>query len=111
MTDRVIRDGRVAVLISPDYGAGWSTWSRSDYGNTLLFEPYIVDILLNQDYTKKEKIERITVYCNLKYPEHYVGGLDDLEVVWVEQGTWFKITEYDGAERIEFKEDNDWIQA
>ena len=25
--NKLIRDGKVAVLISPEYGAGWSTWN------------------------------------------------------------------------------------
>lgn len=28
--DKVIRDGMVAVIYSPGYGAGWSSWNR-DY--------------------------------------------------------------------------------
>ena len=27
MSDKVIRDGKVAVIISPGFGAGWSTWA------------------------------------------------------------------------------------
>ena len=30
--DKVIRDGKVAVLYSPGFGAGWSTWSRGGGG-------------------------------------------------------------------------------
>ena len=25
--EKVVRDGKVAVLVSPGYGAGWSTWN------------------------------------------------------------------------------------
>ena len=35
----------------------------------------------------------------------------DLEVQWIPEGTLFKIVEYDGAESIEYKEDDDWIVA
>ena len=41
--EKVIRDDKVAVLYSPGYGAGWSTWcSNDDLIETLLFHPLIV---------------------------------------------------------------------
>lgn len=27
---KLIRDGKVAVLVSPGFGAGWSTWNGDD---------------------------------------------------------------------------------
>lgn len=111
MTDRVVRDGRVAVLISPDFGAGWSTWADAEYQQAVLFDPWIVDILLSDQYNTKEKHDRIQAYCNLKYPNMYLGGLQNLTVEWVLEGIWFRVTEYDGNESIELKENNDWIQA
>lgn len=36
---RVVRDGKVAVLVSPGYGAGWSTWAA---GEEVMFCPEIV---------------------------------------------------------------------
>ena len=110
MTDRVVRDGHVAVLISPGFGAGWSTWA-DEYSHQVLFDPWIVDLLLNKDLDKREKIDRIMAHCNLKYPDMYTGGLGDLTVEWVPKGFWFRVQEYDGNESIEFKENNDWIQA
>ncbi len=111
MTDRYIRNGQVAVLISPGFGAGWSTWSRSVYGDAVLFDPWIVDILLSDQYNRKEKIDRICAHCVLKYPDMHLGGASDLTVEWIPQGTLFRITEYDGSETIELKEADDWIVA
>jgi hypothetical protein len=37
--------------------------------------------------------------------------MKDLEVEWMPVGTEFKINEYDGAESIEYKENNNWIVA
>lgn len=108
--DRVIRNGLVAVLYSPGYGAGWSSWA-TDYGDEILFDPWIVDILLNQDYTRKEKTQRILAHCAVKYPNLYTGGVEDLEVEWVPQGTAFRIDEYDGNESIEFRDMTDWVIA
>ena len=42
LPEKVIRDGKVAVLISPGYGAGWSTWS-SDYRDLLPFDRRFVE--------------------------------------------------------------------
>lgn len=111
MTDRVIRDGLVAVLYSPGYGAGWSTWADAEYMPKVLFDPWIVDLLLTDSYDRKEKLDRIMAHCNLKYPDMYLGGLNDLVVEWIAQGTWFRIREYDGSESIEYKENQPWIQA
>ena len=40
--EKVIRDGQVAVLYSPGYGAGWFTWHGVE---ELLFDPKVVDML------------------------------------------------------------------
>jgi hypothetical protein len=111
MTDRYIRDGQVAVLVSPGFGAGWSTWCESDDRKAVTFDPWIVDILLSDQYNRKEKIDRIYAHCAVKYPDMYMGGVSDLTVEWIPQGTLFRITEYDGSETIELKEAEDWIQA
>jgi hypothetical protein len=111
MTDRYIRDGQVAVLVSPGFGAGWSTWCEFNDRKAVTFDPWIVDILLSDQYNRKEKIDRIYAHCAVKYPDMYMGGASDLTVEWIPQGTLFRIAEYDGSETIELKEAEDWIQA
>jgi hypothetical protein len=111
MTDRYIRDGQVAVLVSPGFGAGWSTWCEFDDRKAVTFDPWIVDILLSDQYNRKEKIDRIYAHCAVKYPDMYMGGVSDLTVKWVPQGSLFRVAEYDGSETIELKEADDWIVA
>jgi hypothetical protein len=41
----------------------------------------------------------------------YMGGVSDLTVEWVPQGSLFRVAEYDGNETIELKEADDWIMA
>lgn len=42
--EKVIRDGKVAVLYSPGYGAGWTTWEYdSKLHEIMLFHPLIVE--------------------------------------------------------------------
>jgi hypothetical protein len=41
----------------------------------------------------------------------YTGGASDLKVVWVPQGSQFRIEEYDGSESLKLKDSEDWITA
>jgi hypothetical protein len=96
-------NGNVAVLYSPGFGAGWYTWNTGS--PELIFDPTIVK------FVEKEKWEELKVYVELKYPEIYTGGMQDLKVAWIPEGTLFKINEYDGSESIELKENDNWILA
>lgn len=102
--NKLIRDGKVAVLISPEYGAGWSTWNYDL--PEILFDPEVVKMV--EDKTDSETIQ---LYCDAKYPDHYFGGADDLEVKWLPIGTEFKVNEYDGFETLEIKDLETWIVA
>jgi hypothetical protein len=115
---KAIRDGRVAVLYSPGFGAGWSTWnSIREGGDALLFDPSIVYMveemnkLDSEDSRRMDWVNNIMDYCRKTYPECYCGGVDDLVVEWIPQGTMFKIHEYDGSENIEYKENDYWKVA
>ena len=91
------------VLISPGYGAGWSTWE----GNELAFDKRIIDAF-EKGITENE-MEELCVKLGYKRP--YMGGFDDLEVVEVPKGTIFRIHEYDGYESIETLNMDEWITA
>ena len=110
MMDRLIRDGEVAVLYSPGYGAGWSTWCHEDdrMRLSMLFDPQIADIRDRGDADWQEKAEAIAL---VKYPEAYTGGLADLRVKWLPVGTQFRVLEYDGDESIEVNSEIEWITA
>lgn len=102
--EKVIKDGKVAVLYSPDYGSGWYTWNK-EYPD-MIFDPTMVH------YVLAEKVNEAKAYATLKWPEAYVGGnVDDLRVEWVYEGVEFRITEYDGNEDIEFKASAGWLVA
>lgn len=92
--DKLIRDGKVAVLYSPGFGAGWSTWILGENEEKVLFDPDIAAAVLEEDYTRALHI------AEERYPEEYLGGLEDLVVAWVPQGAQFEITEYDGSEGL-----------
>ena len=103
MKNKVIENGRVAVLVSSPHGAGWYSWHNNQ---ELLFDPVIVDMVdRNVDY------HDIIEYCKKTYGDQYYGGAAGLEIFWVLLGTKFKIDEYDGAETLVTEEDIQWIVA
>ena len=104
---KCIRDGKVAVLYSPGYGAGWSTWNGDKYREFLLHDEKLADLV---EFNQQDKIEE---YVKSLYPGEYVCvlGAHQLQVEWVSPGTQFRIEEYDGSERIEFNDDGYWNVA
>jgi hypothetical protein len=101
--NKVIRDNRVAVIYSPGFGAGWYTWNY-EYPE-MIFDPVIVG------YLESDSREEISTYVAMRYPDAYVGGLDDLTIGWVPEGSDFRIHEYDGNESIEIKDELNWLTA
>jgi len=101
--EKKIKDGMVAVLYSPDFGAGWYTWHNIA---ELLFDPRVVDMVL-----EKTSAETIELYCKTVYGDHYYAGSCDLEVAWVPLGTEFIIEDFDGNESITFKDKVNWVTA
>jgi len=100
--NKLIRDGKVAVLVSPGYGAGWYTWHRNE---ELLYDPSIVEWIEQGD------LDKINTYLELKYPNDTSLGLSDLEVNWVPTGARFRIDEYDGAETLVLESQEKWLTA
>ena len=69
--NKLIRDGKVAVLYSPNYGAGWFTWN--DKYLEILFDPEIVNLVLEdgelnyRECRKPKFIKRVEELVNDKY--------------------------------------------
>lgn len=111
--EKVIRNDKVAVLYSPGYGAGWYT-CNTKYP-ACIFHPKIVELVEQgkRDEITSELCEEL--FCSDKEPKDgyfYTGGACDLQIEWIEEGTEFEITEYDGFESISLKEEPDrWITA
>ena len=103
--NKLVRDGRVAVLYSPDYGAGWSTWAPAEIREAVLFDPAMVELV------EQEKLEELQVYVTLKYPDIFCGGLRDLQILWMPEGTQFVVNDYDGNESIQTRDSTDWYTA
>jgi hypothetical protein len=103
--NKLVRNGQVAVLFSPDYGAGWSSWARPEIRHDVLFDPAMVELVEQQMWPELE------VYVTLKYPDLFTGGLRDLKIGWVPEGTHFIVHEYDGNESIQARDSTDWYIA
>lgn len=93
--EKVIRDGMVAIIISPGYGAGWQTWNKEHI--ELLFSPKIVEMI---ELKKCKEIDQDWIAENLGITGVYCGGAENLEIIWLPIGTKFRLDEYDGYESI-----------
>ena len=92
--EKLERDGKVAVLYSPGFGAGWSTWNTEPRYRGLLFDREIVEFVLADD------LDAAISLAEKKYPDVYLGGGGGLTVEWVPKGERFIVEEYDGAENV-----------
>ena len=101
--EKMVKDGKVAVLVSPGFGAGWYTWNTDHEG--LLFDSEIVQAVLDGD---REKAARI---AEEKYEDCYTGGFLDLCVQWVNVGSQFEINQYDGSETLHIIGSREYHQA
>ena len=105
MFEKHIVDGKVAVLYSPGFGAGWSTWAYDDTEQAMAMDRDLVLAFLDGGV---DALVKITAQ---KYPDNYTGGAEDLEVAWLPVGTAFEIREYDGSETIHTLDNVSWWVA
>lgn len=92
--EKVIREGKVAVLVSYGFGAGWYSWNDD---KRLLFDPKLIELV---ESDRSKEITESWVLENLGISNVYCGGAKDLSIVWIEEGTAFEIDEYDGSESL-----------
>lgn len=121
MCEKYIKDGKMAVLVSYGFGAGWSTqtWGQQE----LCYDKRVVEFWLKHKDNKayidaldsygensiKEEAERL--FKSWGYESVYFGGFADIHIVWVPLGIKFVILEYDGAEHLQTIDDFKWITA
>jgi len=101
--EKVIKDGKVAVLYSPGFGAGWYTWNTDH--REILFHPKIVEMV---EAGRRSEINDEWIKENLGL-DIYTGGADGLKIEWLAEGTAFHVEEYDGAETIRTLDDLTFI--
>ena len=98
VTSEVYENGRgeIAVLVSPGWGAGWSTWERPE----LAYDKFVVELFLEYQEGKVSE-EEVEKKLEKRYNKSiYMGGWSDLVIEWMPRGEPFQIIEYDGSEYI-----------
>jgi hypothetical protein len=105
--EKVIVDGRVAVVIHTEYGWGW--FSAYPDIPELLFDPGIVSLV------EEKQWEKLKTYLVLKFPDVAYSYSDrdikGLVIHWIRQGSRFRIESYDGMESIVLHDNEEWIIA
>ena len=102
--NKLEKDGKVAVMISPGFGAGWSTWN-SDCRDTLLFDAEIAQAVIDGDKAKAAQL------AMEKCPGLYTGGAGGLMVEWIDKGSVFEVEEYKGSESLHIIGGRDYLVA
>lgn len=108
VAERVVRDGRVAVLYSPGYGAGWSTWADPELQERLLFDPAVVAWV---EAGKEGPLPDLEQKYGVLAEGFYDGGSKVLSIRWVPLGVRFRIHEYDGSESVILESEEQWFVA
>jgi len=105
--NKVTRDGKVAVLYSPGFGAGWYSWHHIP---ELVFHPRLVE-LVEQKINSEINDELVAKLLNIDedaYDFPYISS-GNLTIAWIDKGTVFRIDEYDGSESIVLQKDEDLL--
>ena len=85
-------------LISPGYGAGWSTWN-TEYTEFLLFDKGLIELAESEASTGE-----VDKYIKTKLGKNvyvYTGGWYNIKIVEVEDNVKIRVSEYDGNESYE----------
>lgn len=96
-TERYIKDGKVAVLISPGFGAGWSTWNDEEYRDILLFDKRLVKAAMDG---VRDCCHLVTGVIGIDEKVVFLDGWEDVSIEWLPVSTKFIVEEYNGNESI-----------
>lgn len=99
---RMEKDGLVAVLYSPGFGAGWSTWVSESWAPLLSLHRDIVQSVLDDNRREAARLAEALIREATGKPDAYVCtlGANDLKVEWIAKGSRFEIEDYDGYESV-----------
>ena len=99
--EKVIIDGNVKVLYSPGYGAGFYTWGAPVEA---IFDPKLIKLV------EENNLEEAISYVEKTY-DAYIGGVGQLRVELIPEGSKFIIDEYDGSESIQLLDSINYLTA
>jgi hypothetical protein len=100
--EKVIVDGIVKVLYSPSYGAEFLTWGAPVEA---IFDPKLIQLVEDNNFS-----EAIS-YVEKTYTNTFTGGVVDLMVALIPEGSKFVIDEYDSYESIRLLEHINYLTA
>lgn len=102
MQKRYVReDGLVGVVVTDNYGCGWSTWNNSEWREDLTMHPALVEAVLKGEKHKYLEASELKQLTGLPAHAHiYVKGAANLSIKWMKPGTTFKLVDNDGREDI-----------
>ena len=113
-----------AVLVSPGYGVGWSTWN-SGQPQSIAFDKRIVKYIIEHQKNKakwesdwqetgmfepsegEKKFKEFLRKLGYDVSNMYFGGVAQIEVNKVSSNSKWRITEYDGWETFEINDPDD----
>lgn len=100
---KIYRDGKVAVLYSPENDGGWYTWNEAD--PRMLYDPFVVCWVLDGKLDSERPNLELRLQ-DLYGPRVFLGGLESIEIEWLPEGTIFYIEDIsgDGYEQIVAKD-------
>jgi hypothetical protein len=110
------------VLITCDFGAGWSSWNRNRLEHRLLTDSKLIYDVVNREIQLESDDKSIGAYIrvNETYYNNLLGiteesiyyeGLKTCKVSAIKEGTFFIIEEYDGLEKIIVFDEKKWFRA
>lgn len=104
--EKVIRDGKVAVLYSSARNRGWYSNHKKP---EMLFHPKLVEVV------EQGTIDNLTigVLRELLGEEfyYYVTDIENLDIRWIPLGSTFTVEECEGREIIQLQDEYNWITA
>jgi len=94
-----VENGKIGVLISHGYGAGWSTWNQKE----LAYDKEVIEYWLYLGQSElglniHKQSDLMEEFLANKNYENYTGGYTSLELYFVDFGESFYIYEVDGHE-------------
>jgi len=101
--EKYIKDGKVAVLYSPGFGAGWVSWN-TEHSEYLAFDKDLVKAVIDGDLSLAAELAESR--CDI-----YTGGARDLKIEWLNPGDMFEIEEYDGNESVHVIGNREYLVA
>lgn len=90
--EKLERDGKIAVIYSPGYGAGWSTWNQKK--EELCMDARLAELL------EAGNMKKFIARAKEIDPDVYVSESERYEIEWIQKGDRFEIQQYDGDESV-----------